>query len=176
MMKARTILKFNPDRAQRIGAVKHVVYEYANLMAAAHYSLRGQAPWRTNCDDAFLLGCRKMDDFLLKNSRSNDGTKKLDDVLALDYMPSKTKRRWALPIWSGQWRRAMNKQLAHIAYARQKSWDHRLWVPQLEAEFNKAYWDFRDSVTDDDYGEELDRQLAFCQGKPGFQDIVLQRR
>jgi len=41
-----------PDMSSTI---RDVVYEYGNLRAAAYYSIHGQAPWRTNCDDAFLL-------------------------------------------------------------------------------------------------------------------------
>src|SRR5713101_6031771 len=35
--------------------------------------IHGAAPWRTNCDDAFLLGCRKLDDFFMKDKRSVKG-------------------------------------------------------------------------------------------------------
>src|SRR5687767_8938450 len=58
-----------PSRGDRLNAVTHVVHEYANLVSAAHYSMHGDAPWRSHCDDAFLLGCRKMDDFLMRTQR-----------------------------------------------------------------------------------------------------------
>ena len=58
--------------------IRDVVYEYGNLRAAAYYSIHGQAPWRTNCDDAFLLGCRKLGDFLMRDERSKNRGQELD--------------------------------------------------------------------------------------------------
>jgi len=146
-------------------------------MAASYYSIHGAPPWRTNCDDAFLLGCRKLGEFLMKDERSMKGNQ--DDVLALDYLPTDTTGKWKLPIWTAQWRAPMNKYLAHISYSRthppMQNWDHQIWVQPLEAEFNQAWWDFREAVTDKDYGEEFDNELRFCQEKPGFGNIVLQR-
>jgi len=173
--------RFVPDRKQGIAAIKDVVYEYANLMAAAYYSIHGQAPWRTNCDDAFLLGCRKLGDFLMKDKRSKNRGQELDDILALDYLPTNAKtRKWKLPIWTAQWREPMNKYLAHMAYSRTyppvQHWDHRIWVPQLETEFNSAWWGFREAITDKDYSAEFDNQNGLCQAKEGFENIVLQRR
>ena len=167
-VKAR---EFVLDRRLRIKAIKDVVYEYANLMAAAYYSMHGDAPWRTNCDDAFLLGCRKLGDFLRKDKRS-----KRDDVWALDYLPTNATPTWELPIWTTEWRNAMNKQLAHITYFRDKEWIHSMWVPKLELEFNKAWWDFRETIANKDYSGEFDTQLAFCEDKGGFGNIGLRRR
>lgn len=121
---ATNFRQFVPDKGQRIAAIRDVVYEYANLMAAGYYSVHGSAPWRTNCDDAFLLGCRKLDDFLMRDKRSMKDGQELDDVLAFDYLPTNPTRHWNLPIWSAEWRGPMNKQLAHIAYSRGKEWKH----------------------------------------------------
>ena len=173
---ATTPSQFIPGRGKRIAAIKDVVYEYANLMAAAHYSLHGSAPWRTNCDDAFLLGCRKLDEFLMRVKRSVKHGQELDDILVVDYLPTNATRPWDLPIWIAEWRGPMNKQLAHIAYSRDKEWNHLIWVPQLEPEFNKAWWDFREAIVNDAYNQEFDNQLIACQAKPGFGNIVLQRR
>ena len=153
---------FVPDHGQRIAAITHVVYEYANLMAAGHFSIHGSPPWRTNCDDAFLLGCRKLDDFLMREKRSVKGGTEQDDVLALDYLPTNSTRNWDLPIWRVEWRGPMNKQLAHIAYTRDKEWNHLIWVPQLEREFREAWWKFRESIIDNDYDQEFDKQLTIC--------------
>jgi len=60
---------------------------------------------------------RKLDDFLMKDKRSMKGAQELDDVLALDYLPTNPTRTWDLPIWITEWRDPMNKQLAHIAYS-----------------------------------------------------------
>jgi hypothetical protein len=164
--------QFVPNSRQRIDAIKHVVYEYGNLLSAGHCSISGDAPWRTHCDDAFLLGCRKLDDFLMKTTRSKQrsqrGVQELDDVLAVDYLSPKSPRNWDLPLWAAEWRVPMNKQLAHIAYFRDKEWDHRIWVPKLEQEFRKAWSDFRSSIIDDDYNREFDKRLDACRCKTGF--------
>jgi hypothetical protein len=110
-----------------------------------------------------------------KRSTTRRG-QELDDVLALDYLPSKATRKWTLPIWIAEWRDAMNKQLTHIAYSRDKEWNHLAWVPRLETEFKKAWWDFREAIVDNDYSKEFDSQLGICQSKPGFSKIVLRRR
>jgi hypothetical protein len=169
----KDLVRFVPDRSQRIAAVKDIVYEYANFISAAHHSIHGHAPWRTNCDDAFLLGCRKLDDFLTKADRLRMGNVELDDVLARDYLSSATIPDWVLPIWSVEWRAAMNKQLAHISYTRDKEWNHDIWVPQLRREFETAWWKFRAAVTDDSYNQEFERQTGICQAKPGFENVPL---
>ena len=102
--------------------------------------------------------------------------KELDDVLALDYVPTNATRKWELPIWIAEWRDPMNKQLAHIAYSRGKEWNHLKWVPQLEQEFRKAWWDFCGAITDNEYSQEFEKQLTYCQTKRGFRDIVVQKR
>jgi hypothetical protein len=173
---AATTRQYVPMPQQRIAAIEDVVYEFANLMAAAHFSMRGQAPWRTNCDDAFLLGCRKIGHFLMAGRRSTKNGQELDDVLALDYLPTDQTRGWSLPIWTAEWRDPMDKQLAHITYSRDKEWDHRTWVPKLELEFRNAWWSFCQAIVDDGYKREFDRQITVCQAKPGFGNIILQRR
>ena len=166
-------LRFVPEREKRISGITHVVYEYANLMAAAYYSIHGSAPWRTNCDDAFLLGCRKLDDFLMKDKRTTRKGVELDDVLAVDYLPERSTRGWTLPLWGEIWREPMNKQLAHIAYDRTKEWNHVEWVPKLREEFRKAWGDFRKAVTDATYKEQFESELTLCRKRPGFAKIEL---
>ena len=168
-----TMTTAEPTKNEKVGAIEHVVYEYANLMAAAFYSTHGAPPWRTNCDDAFLLGYRKLGDFLL-----NDRPRCKDDVLALNYVPAgaPTARTWSLATWTQEWRGQMNKQLTHIAYDRvrhTKEWDHRKWNQQLEREFRDAWKLFLDAVIDVDFKAEYDRQIAHCRAKPGFSSIVL---
>jgi hypothetical protein len=171
---------FVPDHAQKLAVIRDLLYEYGNLMAAAHFDLDGAPPWRTNCDDAFILGCRKIGDFL-----STDIDKRhKDDVLAIDYLPLNATRTWDLPIWKAKWREDMNKYLTHITYRRTEDrdakgllhWEHKVWVPQLRDEFNKAWWDFRDAVTDSDFCAEFDKQLRDCQNKKGFEAVTLTRR
>jgi hypothetical protein len=130
-----------------IRGIEHTCYEYANLMSAAYWSIHGAAPWRTHADDAFLLGYRKMHDFLLHKTRSKRRNGELPDILALDYLPTNLPTgyvpNWSLPTWTREWRDAMDRQLAHLSYEREKSWDHRQWVPTLEKEFRKAWRLFR---------------------------------
>ena len=158
-------------------------------MAAAYYSLHGNAPWRTNCDDAFLLGCRKLDDFLMNKKRTRmpvggmrswciltQERREADDILAIDYLPANPIRKWRLPIWAAEWRSVMNKQLVHIAYSRDKEWDHLKWVPKLKAEFYTAWSEFLDAIEDHEYRQEFDSQIDARQVKPGFQNIVLKER
>jgi hypothetical protein len=175
MRTKRPVVKFIPDRPQKIAAIRDVFYEYRNLMMAGYYSMRGSAPWRTNCDDAFLLGCRKVGDFLMDDTRLTYNGKELDDVLAIDFLPSTASRSWSVPIWNTEWRDAMHKQSAHIAYTRTKGWNHTKWVPQLQAEFNKAWWDFRDAVTDLDYVQEFDKYLQLAEASAELKGIPLRR-
>ena len=123
--------------------IEHTCYEYANLMSAAHWSIHGQAPWRTNADDAFLLGYRKLGDFLLnkKRSRKFNGEEN-PDILALDYLPPGYTPAWTLTTWTNEWRNHMNKQLAHLSFIRDKEWIHYKWVPILEKEFRTAWGEF----------------------------------
>jgi len=162
-----------------ISAIKDVVYENANLMSAGHWSMHGQASWRTHADDAFLLGCRKLGDFLMNDKRSRlrkkDEERELDDVLALDYIPANSTRAWNLRTWTAEWRNPMNKQLVHIAYSRGKVWVHWEWAPKLEEEFREAWRKFRVATIDEEFRREFDRQVALCQAKPGFENIVLER-
>lgn len=152
--------------------IEHVCYEYANLISAAHWSLNGQAPWRTNVDDAFLLGYRKLRDFLLKDTRSHRSGVELPDILANDYVPLGFVRTWALPIWELEWQAEMDKQLAHISFQREKEWCHRKWVPKLEREMRIAWAEFLAAV-EAQHMSEFRAQLAHCQGKPGFSTLTL---
>jgi hypothetical protein len=159
---------FDPTRQTRLGMIHHVAYEYANLTSACHHSLSGQAPWRTQCDDAFLLGYRKLRDFLLGDPAS----RYMDDVLAMDYLPPGAARNWELPIWERLWHKQMNRHLTHIAYARvteqARTWDHTRWLPRLRPEMQAAWSAFLNAITDPDYRAEFDAQLAPHRGKPWF--------
>ncbi len=143
---------YHLTREQRVLATKDIVHEYANLRSAAFHSWIGKPPWRSHCDDAFLLGCRKMRDFLMKKQRTVDSNKELDDILALDYLPPPgTATPWRLPLWRKHWQYAMNKQLAHLSYQRDKEWDHTVWIPQLLPEFITAWEEFMNAVVDPVY-------------------------
>jgi hypothetical protein len=152
--------------------IAHVCYEYANLISAAHYDIQGLAPWRTHCDDAFLLGYRKMRDFLLRDKRSERSGAELPDILASDYLRAGFNRTWVLPTWEAEWRDEMDKQLAHISFEREKEWDHTKWVPRLENEMRSAWADFLKVVVDP-HRAEFAAQIAYCQVKPGFSTVTL---
>jgi hypothetical protein len=164
---------FTPSAQQLDEGVVHICYEYSNLMSAAYWDVNGRAPWRTHADDAFLLGCRKMADFFLRTTRSKlRNGDELPDILALDYIVPNSKRKWTLDIWSKQWRGPMDKQLAHLSYVRNKSWDHRLWVTKLENEFRTVWRKFRREL-DPRYKGIFTKELAKCRRKPGFATIKL---
>jgi hypothetical protein len=154
--------------------IGHTCYEYANLMSAASWSLRGDAPWRTNADDAFLLGYRKLGDFLLNKRRSRKGFQGEEnpDILALDYLPPGYKPMWTLATWKTEWRAQMNKQLAHLSFIRDKEWVHYKWVPILEDEFRTTWSQFIAAV-DYPFKAEFAAQIAHCQAKQGFERIRL---
>lgn len=155
-----------------IRGIEHTCYEYANLMSAAYWSLNGSAPWRTHADNAFLLGYRKMDDFLLKPTRSKRNGDELPDILASDYLPNGYKVNWTLPTWKREWRDEMDRQLVHLSYEREKPWDHRQWVPTLEREFRNAWRLFRQAI-DPQYEREYTKQIEVCRRKEGFASTKL---
>jgi hypothetical protein len=162
---------YSPD-AFLIRGIEHTCYEYANLMSSAYWSMHGTAPWRTHADDAFLIGYRKMHDFLVRKTRSKRNGGELPDILALDYLPNGYVPNWTLPTWTREWRETMDKQLAHLSYEREKLWDHRQWVPTLEEEFRNAWRLFLQAI-DPQYKQEFAKQIEHCSSKQGFADIRL---
>jgi hypothetical protein len=152
--------------------IVHVCYEYANLISAAHCDIHGAAPWRTHCDDAFLLGYRKMRDFLLKGKRTARNGAELPDILATDYLPAGTILTWTLPTWETEWQAEMDKQLAHITFEREKEWNHLKWVPTLEREMREAWTKFIDAL-DAQTKADFVAEIAMCQKKPGFSGVKL---
>jgi hypothetical protein len=103
---------------QRCTAIVHVVHEYANFVSSAEMVLSGcdidgapfKPPINTHISHAFYMNCRKLAD-LFQNRR---GPPDKDDIVAEHYL---TGFYAALPI-STNWRLPMNKQLAHVTYAR----------------------------------------------------------
>jgi hypothetical protein len=164
--------RYRPTAALLKHGIEHVCYEYANLISAAHWSINGQAPWRTNVDDAFLLGYRKLRDFLFTDKRSTRKGLELPDILASDYLPPGSTRKWTLPTWEREWQAEMDKQLAHITFKREKEWNHLKWVPTLETEMRTAWGKFLAAV-DPQHKQEFRIQIARCQGKPGFHALKL---
>ncbi|MBZ5620167.1 MAG: hypothetical protein LAQ69_15790 [Acidobacteriia bacterium] len=93
----KTKKPFTPDPNQLRRGIEHICNEYANLMSAAHWDMKGSAPWRTHADDAFLLGYRKLGDFLFNKNRLTVKNQECPDILALDYLPSSCTPNWTLP-------------------------------------------------------------------------------
>lgn len=168
----KTIILFIPSADQLARGIEHICYEYANLMAAAHWDMKGAAPWRTQCDDAFLLGYRKLADFLLFTYRTTRGGKELPDILARDYLKPHSRPRWMLSTWTNEWAGAMDKQLAHLSYERDKAWVHYKWVPTLEKEFRTTWAKFRRAVAPK-YRKAFAIQIERCRKKDGFRGIRL---
>lgn len=169
---SKTVKPFTPDPKQLDRGIEHICYEYANLMSAAHWDMHGSAPWRTHADDAFLLGYRKLGDFLLNQHRSKLNGRELPDVLARDYLPSGFTPTWGLPTWTKEWRDPMNKQLAHLSYVRETTWIHSNWVPRLEREFRVAWEQFQKAI-DPKYKARFAAEIMRCRQKPGFGAIGL---
>jgi hypothetical protein len=169
---AKQLTPYVPQAPQLARGIEHICYEYANLMAAAYWTMHGAAPWRTHADDAFLLGYRKLADFLLYTHRSQRQGKELPDILARDYLSTRAKAKWTLPTWKKERAVAMDKQLAHLSYERDKAWVHYQWVPILEKEFRQAWAQFRRSVATK-YKKAFAAEIAKCRKKHGFRAIKL---
>lgn len=105
----------SPLEKKRVDAIRHIVHEYANFVSSAEMVLTGRdicgaafkPPLNTHVGHAFYLNCRKLADFFQSGGRN-------DDIKACDYVPG---FRAALPV-SDTWRGPINKQLAHVTYAR----------------------------------------------------------
>jgi hypothetical protein len=61
----------------------------------------------------------------------------------------------------------MNRQLAHLSYDRNKCWDHRDWIPQLEREFREAWQLFMTDV-EPQHKSEFENQIDICRSQVGY--------
>jgi hypothetical protein len=103
--------------AKRLLAVHHIVHEYANFVSSAEMVLTGRdtegnyfkPPINTHISHAFYLNCRKLADFF-ENKDS--------DCIKADHYVASYKT--TLPVFE-QWRKPINRQLAHVTYARDKA-------------------------------------------------------
>jgi hypothetical protein len=136
-----------------MAAIEHVVHEYTSLLAAAHHTMFGAAPWRMHAEQAFLFHYRNLDHFLL----GGGGTA---DIHAADYTPLETPP-WDLPLWRGVWREVIDDRLDRLSYARltQQPWCAHQWVPRLDAEVRTAWRQFYEALTDREYRAEFVRQV-----------------
>ena len=143
----------------RLEAMHHVVHDYANLVSAGTLTQAGPAaragfrpPVNSHIQHAFLLNCRKMADFFQKVPRG-------DDIRAEHFL--KQKETFLLPEWD-KWGRAMDKQLAHLTYARvtaPKSWTGSPANRLLLEEFQAA-WKIFLSKLDYPYKQKFDEEIT----------------
>lgn len=141
---------------KRLQGIFHIVHEYANLVASGEMlksTFRPELvpPANTHVQHVFLLNCRKMGDFFIKDPEG-------DDIGAQHFLNSGVT--FSLPVWV-QWGRPMNKQLAHLTYHRvtkSKSWDGTANEPLLD-EFRTAWRLFLRSL-DNRYELEFEKQIV----------------
>jgi hypothetical protein len=157
--------KYIPTQSERLEAVWHVVYEYANLVSSGDL-LRVQHgfPINTYIQDAFLLNCRKVADFFVQERHK-------DDVIAEDFTNGKVD--YALPSWNA-WCAAMDKQLAHLTYTRVNGaigWDGSANWPLL-SEFQNAWRQFLAALISP-YDEKFREQLRRRQGDAEYKRLDL---
>jgi hypothetical protein len=154
--------RIQPSESELLKSVEHVVYEYANLVSAVGRDV--PAPINTHLQDAFLLSYRKMADFFL--TPISKVTK--HDIVAEDFTVS--LQPYALPEWTS-WATAMNKQLAHITWKRDRSWDGSKLGPfrlELEAAWKLFLANLKPTYQDR-FREEIDKKKR-C---PGFEKLDL---
>lgn len=140
-----------------LSAIEHVVHDYANLVSSGTMVVAGRhrrqpltPPMNAHIGEAFLLSCRKMDDFFTDN-----GNKK-DDLFASDYSASPIK--FDLPSWA-IWRKAMNKQLMHVTLTRTQKWEGHIENKLFLAEFKRA-WKLFLSKLPEPYKREFSQRIA----------------
>jgi hypothetical protein len=90
-------------------AIRHVVYEYAMLITAGEL-LKGylDPPINSHIQDAFLLSCRKVADFLLRQGGPRDITV---TCFGMDFLDRKD-----FPTWN-KWADVLNFQLAQLRFS-----------------------------------------------------------
>jgi len=150
----------NVTEADLLDAVRHVVYEYSNLVSAQMPRVV-EPPINTHLQDAFLLSCRKMADFFT-------GTPQKHDLNANDY--TEKSQMYRLPTWE-KWAEAIDKQLAHITWKRDKSWDGSANKPFM-AEL-RAAWKLFLSKLDSKYRDRFRDEISKKKQGPGFERLDL---
>ncbi len=105
------------DRTPQILAIHHIVHEYANFVSSAETTIHGKdvdgqfvkPPLNTHVSHAFYINCRKLADFF-----QNRSAQAPDDIVAMHFVSGYVAE---LPV-SDRWRQRINRQLAHLSYAR----------------------------------------------------------
>ena len=150
---------------QRLNAIVHIVHEYANFVSSAEMVLtnldvegkRFKPPINTHISHAFYLNCRKLADFF-QNKEDKD------NILAEDYVPG---FKADLPV-SDEWRVPINKQLAHVTYARDTSAKEikKATCTKMYKELQYAWWEFREKLVGGLYEEEFKKQIRIRKEHP----------
>jgi hypothetical protein len=132
------------SKAPQILAVHHIVHEYANFVSSAEMTIHGKdvdgelitPPLNTHVSHVFYLNCRKLADFF-----QNKSTVPPDDIVAMHFVSGYVAK---LPI-NDEWRKPINKQLAHLSYSRDTDAKEIKKKEQeaLYAELKKTWQQFR---------------------------------
>lgn len=147
--------RIQPDEADLLNSVWDVVYEYGNLISSGELLQTPlPPPINTHVQDAFLLSCRKMADFFLWKPTTRYPEPDKHDIVASDFTAS--PQAYTLPIWDS-WATAIDKQLAHITWKRDKGWDgskNKPFMEELRAAW-KLFLANLDPKFQTRFGEEL---------------------
>lgn len=153
---------YSPKLNELSGGIRHVVYEYSNLVCA-HVYLEAHpdgGPTAILVLNAFLLSIRLLAGFLGKPTGK-------PDILATHYSGQAPRRLQEF----GKRKDAIDKQLAHISYA-------RVTKPQpdladvntgraLFAELRTAFLDFLSTVQEKTHRDEFAKWLAMRSAETG---------
>ena len=146
-----------PSEAELLDSVRHVVYEYANLISCGKLlTVQHDYPINTHLQDAFLLSCRKMADFFIIDDPKDHY------IAASDFTAS--PQAYTLTVWKG-WAKAINRQLAHLTWKRDKEWDgsaNKPLMEELEAVW-KVFLDKLKPQFQDRFREEINKKKQ-CSG------------
>lgn len=157
-----------------VGSVVHVVHDYANLLSSGKMAdsgycndvkLRYNTPLNHHVGEAFLMNCRKMEEFL--SARRNP--RHTNDLRASDFLDS--IEAFEIPTWT-PWRDAMNDQLLHVSRKRDMPWNGHKVNKQLLQEFIDAWGRFRGKVKTE-YKDKFDEQIAAKKAVRGYEAIGL---
>lgn len=144
----------------QILAIHHIVHEYANFVASAEMAIRGrdcdgrgfEPSINTHVSHAFYLNCRKLADFFQNRTERN-----ADDVVAMHFAVGYFAK---LPV-NDRWRKAINKQLAHVTYSRDISPEEITAEAQLALyDELKSEWRRFRAALPDVYASEFARKVV----------------
>jgi hypothetical protein len=154
--RIRRLIMIKQEKLQK--AVHHVVHDYANLVSSGTMAVQGHhlgrgfdPPVNTHISHAFLVNCRKMDEFFKFPPRKGY-------IRAKDFLTYEVN--FDLPNWIS-WRGAMIEQLIHVTIARVEN--RREWKGYNENklflnEFMNAWKEFLRNL-DESYKSMFDSEI-----------------